>query len=189
MKLIYIDVETTGIPCPNSGLIQLAGLIEISGEVRESFDYRIRPFPDDAVSDEALAVNGLTREEIEEYEDPEAVFRAFINLLDGYVDRYDRADKFQFVAYNATFDADHLRAWFEKNGDKFYGSWFWHPPIDVMGLAAVMLMRRRAELVNFKLPSVAQTLGLDVDEGRAHDAQYDISLTREMFRLLREQIK
>ncbi len=32
MKLIYIDVETTGIPYPQSGIIQLAGAIEIEGQ-------------------------------------------------------------------------------------------------------------------------------------------------------------
>ncbi len=26
MKIIYIDVETTGLGCPESGLVQLAGL-------------------------------------------------------------------------------------------------------------------------------------------------------------------
>ena len=41
MKLIYLDVETTGIPCPDSGLIQLAGQIEIDDEVVENFDFRI----------------------------------------------------------------------------------------------------------------------------------------------------
>ena len=189
MKLIYIDVETTGIPCPQSGLVQLAGLVEEDGEIRESFDYRIGLFPADTVSDEALAVNGLTREEIAEFDKPDTVFSRFIQLLDGLVDRYDRTNKLQFVGYNATFDAGHLRAWFEKNNDKYFGSWFWHPPIDVMGMAAVALMKRRAELRDFKLGTVAQALGLEVDDTKAHDALYDAHLTRRMFRALLERLK
>lgn len=143
MKFIFIDLETTGIPCPESGVIQLAGAIEIDGEEKQHFDFRIRPFPRDVISDEALTVNGVSREDIEHYEDPKVAFQKFVNILDEYIDRYDTLDKFHIVAYNAKFDVDHLRAWFEKNSDKFFGSWFWHPPLDVMSFAAIGLMRRR----------------------------------------------
>lgn len=189
MKLIFIDVETTGLEHPDSALIQLSGLIEIDGEVRASFDYRIRPFPADIVAVEALSVNGLTREEIDGYDDPRAVFDEFTSLLAQFVDRYDRADKFHLVAYNAPFDSEHLRAWFAKNDDRFYGSWFWHPPIDVMGMAAVAAMPRRAHLENFKLVTVAKALGLIVDEAKAHDALYDIGLTRSVFQVLMRWLK
>ena len=189
MKLIYIDVETTGIVFLQSGLVQLAGLIEKDGEVLESLDYGIGLFPTDMVSDEALAVNGLTREEIGKFDKPATVFSRFIQLLDGFVDRYDRTDKLHFVAYNARFDAGHLRGWFEKNGDRYFGSWFFHPPLDVMGLAAVVMMDKRPTLPDFKLATVAKALGLEVDATKTHDALYDIRLTRQMFLRLLEELK
>jgi hypothetical protein len=96
--------------------------------------------------------------------------------------------KFHFVAYNAVFDAKHLRAWFEKNNDVYFGSWFFHPPIDVMGLAAVVLMNKRSSLPDFKLVTVAKVLGVKVDETKLHDAAYDIRLTREMYQILLEKI-
>jgi len=34
---------------------------------------------------------------------------------------------------------------------------------------------------DFKLTTVAEALGLEVDGGKMHDAQYDVGLTREMF--------
>ncbi len=182
MKIIYIDVETTGIGIPESGLVQLAGEVEIDGEAKEQFSYRIRPFANDVVSDEALEVNGLTRAQLAQYPAPAEVFSEFEALLGKYIDRYDRTDKFLLVAYNAPFDADHLRAWFEKNQDRFFGSWFWHPPLDVMTLAATVLMAKRKELPNFKLTTVAAACGLCVDESKAHDALYDVLLTKELFR-------
>lgn len=184
MKLIYIDVETTGIAFPQSGLIQLAGTIEIEGQKPKTFQYRIQPFPNDIIDEEALSINGITREAMAEYPSPRTVYNKFINLLEKYVDRYDRADKFHFIGYNAIFDSNHLRAWFEKNGDTYFGSWFYFPPIDVMGMAAVHLMTRRAGMKDFKLLTVARELGLKVDETKAHDARYDITLTREMFKVL-----
>ncbi|MBI2263556.1 MAG: 3'-5' exonuclease [Armatimonadetes bacterium] len=188
-KLIYLDVETTGISCPESGIIQLAGAIEIAGGEKKLFNYRMRPFPQDQISDEALAVNGVIRADLEGYEEPLIAFKDFVKTLSAYVDRYDRGDKFHLVGYNAHFDAGHLRAWFEKNGDKYFGSWFWHPPLDVMGFANIVLMRRRPALSNFKLATVAEALGLEADEAQTHDALYDISLTRSIFHLLMDKLK
>lgn len=189
MKRIYIDVETTGIPFPECGLIQLAGAIEIPGAKPRFFQYRIKPFPGDVIEAEALEVNGITREELETFPAPGNVYKDFINLLGTHVDRYDRADKFHFIGYNAMFDSDHLRAWFEKNDDTYFGSWFYFPPIDVMNMAAVHLMNRRAEMKDFKLLTVAKELGLAVDETKAHDARYDIALTRKMFKALSKEIR
>ena len=180
VKLIYIDVETTGIAFPQSGLIQLAGAIEIEGEKPQTFQYRIQPFPNDIIDEEALSINGITREAMAEYPSPRTVYNKFINLLEKYVDRYDRADKFHFIGYNAIFDSNHLRAWFEKNNDKYFGSWFYFPPIDVMGMAAVHLMTRWAGMKDFKLLTVAKELGLKVDEEKMQDARYDVGLTQEM---------
>lgn len=189
MKLIYIDVETTGIECPESGLLQLAGAIEIDGQMVQEFNYRARPFPADRICEKALEVNGLTREKVDGCDHPGDVFGRFLNILDRYVDRYDRADKFHFVAYNALFDAGHLRAWFEKNNDVYFGSWFFHPPIDVMELAAVILMKKRSSLSDFRLVTAARALGIEVDETKLHDAAYDIRLTREMYQVLLEKIR
>ena len=115
MKLAYIDVETTGIPHPESGLIQLAGIIEIDDQVADRFNFKIQPFPTDIISDEALEVNGVSREDLRSFDSPTRVFRQFIDILDKHVDRYNSKDKFHFVGYNAGFDANHLRAWFKKN--------------------------------------------------------------------------
>lgn len=187
VKLLFLDVETTGIPCPDSGLIQLSGTIEVNGEPRETFDFRIKPFPGDVVSDEALAVNGVTREELANFQEPEAAFQAFVELLGRFVDPFDRTDKFHLVAYNAPFDVQHLRTWFEKNGDQYFGSWFWHPAVDVMGLAVVVLMDRRAAMKDFKLATVAEAMGLHVDDSQVHDAAYDVELTRRLFLRITQQ--
>jgi len=188
MKLIYLDIETTGIPCPASGLIQLSGAIEIDGEFKEQFNFRMRPFPEDVVSDEALTVNGASRADLAVYDESARVFEQFVDLLGKYVDRYDRSDKFHLVAYNARFDADHLRAWFEKCGDRYFGSWFWHPVIDVMGLASVVLMRERPDICGYKLVTLAEAMGLHVDEDAVHDAVYDAELTRQLFPRLVERM-
>lgn len=180
-KLIYVDVETTGLDPVRHGIHQLSGAIEIDGEVVEHFDHRVGLFADDKIDADAIAVSGITTAQLAEYHQACEVYSHFIALLEQYVDRFDKRDKFHFLAYNAPFDAHFLRQWFVKNGDVYFGSWFWHPPIDVMGLAAMHLIDRRHELPNFKLATVAGALGIEVENGRLHDSLYDIHLTRQMF--------
>ena len=188
LKLLYLDVETTGLASPACGLIQLGAVVEIDGVVRETFEMRMQPVPGDQIEDDALAVHGFDRAVLQQFPPAAAGYAAFLALLTRYIDRFDPRDKFHLVAYNAAFDAAHLRAWFEKHRDRFFGAWFWHPPIDVMGLAAALMIDKRAVLPNFKLATVAEALDVAVDPSQTHDALYDVRLTQAVYHLLRRRM-
>jgi DNA polymerase-3 subunit epsilon len=181
MKQILLDTETTGVDIPQCGMVQVAGRVIIDGQVAESFDLCCKPINGDRVSMEALEVNGRSLDEINSFPDPRETYRLFTDLLGRHVDKYKRNDKFIMIGYNARFDADVLRAWFAKLGDQYYGSWFFFPPIDVMNLAATALTGRRASMLNFKLATVAATLGIVVPEGM-HDAAVDIEITAQVMK-------
>jgi DNA polymerase III epsilon subunit-like protein len=89
------------------------------------------------------------------FEHPGLVFQRLRAVMGRHVDKFDKKDKAWFVGYNANFDAQFVRQWFEDHGDKF------------------CLMRRRAQLENFKLVE-------------AHDGGYDIDMTRQIMDLLSE---
>lgn len=182
MKICYIDVETTGIKAPQSGLIQLAGIIEIDGTEVDSFDLLARPFVDDAIDMQAIEVNGRKLEELSTFPDPRQMFNEFSARLGAHVDKYAKHDKFWFCAYNSGFDEDHVREFFKKNGDKYYGSWFWVPSLCAMKAAAKKLMDRRHEMENFKLATVAKAMGIEVDDSKTHDGLYDVRLCREVWK-------
>lgn len=184
MKQFFCDLETTGTDPSKHGVIQIAGCIVIDGEERESFNFRTRPFKGDMVSQEASAVTGINMEQMKEFPAPEKVFGELSAMLGKYVDKFKRTDKFFFVGYNATFDDGFMRRFWDKNGDKYYGSWFWWPPIDVAVLAANKLGDKRSTMPNFKLVTLAEHLGIQA-EGSAHDAGYDIELTRKIYEAVR----
>jgi DNA polymerase III subunit epsilon len=152
----------------------------IDGEMREAFDWKVRPLRGDMVSPEACKVTGVTIEQMREFPEAPAVFAQLLALLNRYVDKFNKKDKFFFVGFNSTFDDDFLRRFWEKNGDAYYGSWFWWPSIDVAVLAANKLGDARAEMPNFKLTTVAEYMAIKA-EGSAHDAGYDIELTRKLY--------
>ena len=131
MKLLFFDLETTGTNPARHGIHQISGMIEIDGVERERFDFKVRPNPKAEVLAEALAVGGVTREQIESYPPMEDVYRDFVGMLGRYVNKFNKADKFFLVGYNnAAFDNQFLRGFFLQNGDSYFGSWFWSNSID-----------------------------------------------------------
>nr|DAK81844.1 MAG TPA: DNA polymerase III subunit alpha [Caudoviricetes sp.] len=183
MKLLFFDLETTGTNPARHGIHQISGIVEVDGVEQERFDFKVRPNPKAEVLDEALAVGGVTREQIEAYPAMEEVYGKLVALLARYVNKFDKNDKFFLVGYNnASFDNQFLRGFFMQNGDNYFGSWFWSNSLDVMVLASQYLLAERQLMPNFKLSTVASHLGIKIDDGKLHDAYYDIHLTREVYR-------
>lgn len=190
-KIAYIDVETGGVDPEKDALLQVSGCIEIEGIVVEPFNYFIRPFTNDRVSEEAMKVTGITYEMIEsdQFMPPTTGYAVLHTLFNRYVDKYNKKDKMHFVGYNANFDHDFIRSFFVKNKDNYYGSFFSYPCIDVMTLWAYRLMDVRHHLSDFKLMTVAKHVFGEIDESRLHDAEYDIELTRRLFKALEESLR
>jgi len=202
MKLVFIDLETTGVSFEKNGITQISGCVQIGDEVVEEFDFFVTPFPTDVIEEEALKVTGIDRRQLlppdhpeflavpgKEFFPPQTIYLRLKELLGRHVSPYDKGDKFQFVGYNAhSFDMPFLRRFWEKNGDRFFGSWFWFPCLDVMLVWAQILQPERHLLKDFKLATVARHCGLEVDETRLHDSMYDIELTRLLWLAARERI-
>jgi DNA polymerase-3 subunit epsilon len=186
MKNFYCDIETGGLDRYTNPVLTIAGVIEIDGDERETFYFRPLPFENQLITDEALEKNGLTHEKIKmEHEQPGVVHKRLLNMLEIYVDRYDKEDKFHFIGYNSnSFDIPFIRNFFGMNNDKYFGSWFFHPGIDVMALAAWKLAVDRHKIGSFSLSNVCKFVGIKVDEDKLHDAMYDIRLTQKLYKKL-----
>lgn len=181
-KLFFYDLETTGTNPGRNGIHQISGEIVIDGKTVETFDFKVQPNPKAQIEDAALAVGGVTREQIMSYPPMGQVYTQLVTMLAKYVNKYDKTDKFHLVGYNNRgFDDNFFRGFFLQNGDNYFGSWFWADSIDVLVLASTFLADRRAELPNFKLATVADFLGIDTTAGKLHDASFDIYVTKVVF--------
>lgn len=181
-KILFFDLETTGVKHWQNGIHQIAGMIEINGKVVESFDFKVRPDPRAVIEAEALEVGGVTEAQIKAYPPMQDVHKQLCKVLGKHVDKYNRKDKFHLCGYNNMgFDNNFLRAFFIQNNDNYFGSWFWSNSLDVMVLATHKLMAERDLMPNFKLNSVAKHLGIKVDDSKLHDGLYDVGLTREIY--------
>lgn len=194
-KLCFIDIETTGVNREIHEIHQISGMIVIDDVIREVFDFKIRPSEKCVYDPQALEVNNLT---VDDLQSPERLshlkaYQLFSNILQKYVNKFNKSDKFFFVGYNAHFDKDRVYDWFIANGDKYFFSFFWGNHIDVMVLSTMRLMNQRPKMENFKLTTVAKYLnitvpediklpdGTNIQDKQAHDAIFDILLTKALF--------
>lgn len=185
MKYLFYDLETTGVKYWRNGIHQIAGIVVIDGEEKERFDIKVQPFEKCVVEDEALAVAGVTREEIAKYTPCAEGKVELTRILNKYVDRFNKTDKFHLVGYNNRyFDDQFLRKFFEYNDDTYFGAWFWADSLDVMVLASYALREERSAMKDFKLGTVAREFGIDFDDEAAHDAFYDVEITKQIFEML-----
>lgn len=179
-KTIWIDTETTGTDPAKHGLIQMAMMVEIDNQIIDQHVFNIAPFEEDVIEDEALKVNGITREQLAEYPAPHTAYADMKALLTKHIDQYDRMDKFIVAGYNTQFDLNFLRAFWAKLGDKYFGSFFYHKPIDVDAIV-VLINRLKGELPQYaKLVDALGRFGIEPPEG-LHDAMTDIVYTRKLY--------
>lgn len=181
-KILFFDLETTGLDPVKCAIHQIAGKIVIDGVERECFNYKVRPFEGAVIDDIALEVAGVTLGDIMLYPTMESVYEELIRTLDKYVNKYDKHDKMFMAGYNvAVFDTPFLREFFKMNGNPYFGSYFWSVPIDVIILAQAKLMNCRASMKDFKQGTVAAQLGIALNEDKLHDAWYDITICEQIY--------
>lgn len=182
MKLMFYDLETTGLDSERNAIHQISGRITIEGAIVEYFDFKVAPHEGAEFDDEALDVCHKTKEEICSYPDMDIVFQKFIGMLNKYINKYNKQDKFFLVGFNNRhFDDNFLRKWFERNNSRYFGSYFWSNSFDCLVLATPTLAMKRSTMVDFKQMTVAKELGISVQEDKLHDASYDIDICAKIY--------
>ena len=176
-KAFYFDVETTGLNEWKNDIIQLAWIVEINGEIRDTGVTHVRPFDFTTIEPKALETNGMKLEELKDFPHPQEVHDGLLQLLGKYVNKYDKGDKFHPAGYNVRFDVGFLQNFFKKNNDKYYGSWFNWKLVDPLAKLYEMDYEGRISLPDYKLSTVCAHFGIPL---MAHDALSDIKATWEL---------
>lgn len=187
MKYLFFDLETTGFGFDKCAIIQLGGIIvdvdvDLNMKPIDAINLKMCPEYGKMIDQRSLEINGYSIEDLACFQPQKEAFKKFIKFLEKHVDRFNKTDKLTLVGYNSLhFDQDFLRQWFYDNGNKFYGAYFWSNSIDVLSEATRYLMNYRPAMLNFKLGTVAKTLGIKTEEESLHDGLYDVKITYKIF--------
>ena len=190
MKILWLDTETTGLDSKKNDILTIGGIIEIDGEVKEEFYLEMQPFNYDTVEEQALKVNGLEIKTIKTWMAPRLAHKQLINIFSKYINRYNRNDKFIIAGHNVKFDFDFLVEFFNKNNDKYLGSWIeyqFSSCIDTLPLVQIMRFKDVINVENCRLVTASKEF--DIDLSNAHNALADIRATRELFYKIDKRIE
>lgn len=179
-KIIFIDTETGGVNPEKAALIQLSGIIRIDKKDVEKFNFYIKPSENSEVNEKALEVQGRTLDELktEKYIEEKKIYKQFINLLDKYIDKYDKTDKFIVAGYNVRFDVDILKAFFQRHGNNFLFSYLDSSMLDPLySIRLLQIAEVLPVLENNKLETWCKYFGIEFE---AHDSLEDIEATKKL---------
>lgn len=180
-KVCWFDTETTGLSATRNDIIQLAMLIEIDGNIKAKYNWVMQPTSYKDISKEALKINGVTIADLKKYPDSKTVYQEILMVLDSYIDKYDRNDKFTPAGQNVAFDVDFLLNFFKKNKNKYYGSYFNWRALDTLAIARFHTHLLGVQLDSYKLEDLVKYYEVDLSDDDFHDAMVDVIATRKLF--------
>lgn len=178
-KIAWLDTETTGTDENVNDVIQVAILIDIGGRIVDEFKGVCRPHDFTTIEPRALEVNGLNIDQLRGFPPPKQLHDDIEKLFGKHVDKYDTGDKFTLAGMRTDFDAQFMKSFFMKCGDKWWGSWCNWRHLDLIAFARLLRWTGHLDIENDKLVTICNAIGVPLDN--AHDAMADIKATRAAF--------
>ena len=185
-KILWLDVETTGLSPRRNGIISIAAFMMVDGvidPVRGRFVAEMNPVGRE-IEDSALAVNGYTREQIEAAKDWAGVAVDFVTWMASFATEFP-IQKAICGGYYNSFDVGMIGNWLESTGLYLIGEFIEPRLLDVCDMAKRSGHSSIRYLPNKKLGTVSKALGIDLGD-KAHTAEGDILATIEVWKKLVE---
>ena len=173
-KFFVFDFETTGTDPARHAPIEIAAIVLDMATLKEvdRFQTLIQPFEGAEFDREAMAVNGISQEELKNSPDAESAFRK----LKAFAERHGTM---YAVAHNVDFDWDFLKAAEVRHK-------IWAVPLEKLKIdtqaIAVWVLGRNGQLKGHGLKSLLGAFNLD--KTGHHRAMFDVEQLCEVIRRL-----
>ncbi len=188
-KVLWLDVETTGLDCRKHGLREVGFIIEIDGVEVDKGVFKINPFTyttrDVVIDDYALEISKVSIEDLKSYDRVSYCFKELMNKLVKYVNVNDKNDCFVIAGYNTAFDIGFIKEWFKEMGllDS-YKDLFHYKSLDVFSIVFALRHIGLNSAENDKLETMCNYFDIQIE---AHNALSDIEATKKLYELICEK--
>ena len=188
-KVLWLDVETTGLDCKKHGLREVGFIIEIDGVEVDKGVFKINPFTyttkDVVIDDYALEISKVSIEDLESYDSSSYCFKELMKKLVKYVNVNDKNDCFVIAGYNVAFDIGFIKEWFKEMGlQDSYKDLFHYKSLDVFSIVFALRHIGLNSAENDKLETMCNYFGIEIE---AHNALSDIEATKKLYELICEK--
>ena len=188
-KVLWLDVETTGLDCRKHGLREVGFIIEIDGVEVDKGVFKINPFTyttkDVEIDDYALEISKVSIEDLKSYDRVSYCFKELMKKLVKYVNVNDKNDCFVIAGYNTAFDIGFIKEWFKEMGllDS-YKDLFHYKSLDVFSIVFALRHIGLNSAENDKLETMCNYFDIEIE---AHNALSDIEATKKLYELICEK--
>lgn len=185
-KILFLDLETTGLDKAAHGVHEIAGIIQMPDGAEVHFQEHVRPHPFAQFDETALKVSGVKQSDLMKYKQMDIVFRDLVRVLSICCDSTNPQDKMVICGYGSgECDQPFFRQWFKRNGREDLFKAFFHSMSEDISTLAIRYMRKHGiSPKDLKLSSVAKALGIEVQTDKLHGAMYDVELAREVYKIV-----
>lgn len=186
-KLIFFDLETTGLDATLQDIVQIGALIEEDGKIIDEINLKCQPFSYENISPKALEVNKIAIAELKTYPQPQVTYAEFTDKLKKMTHYGD--NKLKLIGANSSFDIDFIIQFFKKNKsgyNEYFGKYIdMFSYFDVTAFCRALKHHGIIEVENCKLGTLSKHFG--VVNKSAHDAVGDCFATREIYYILKDR--
>lgn len=185
MKLVIADTETGGLDPQMHSILTLGAVVWEDGKVLDhGFHFIVQePGWEGGITQEALDVNGLTREQIMAGASPSFVVTAFEQWLNEH-GIYGRA---KLGGHNINFDIGFMKRLYRLAGRKWP---FDYHVIDTMAAAQILILAGRLPVKYVNLDTLTKHFGIKIRAGAGkHNALEDATATAKLLSTLVDMLK
>lgn len=177
-RLIFLDVETTGLNPDKNDIIELAAAIYVDGIFQIDFSLNCQPMNYDNIENEALEVHGITVADMKTFQTAQEMGTQLGSIL---INHYGgKEDPYIMVAHNLPFDKKFLEYWMLKTGNFGLSHYFCsYREIDTLAYVKYAKAMGHIKSKRNSLGAVCRELGI-VNE-KKHRALHDVRAMAQMF--------
>lgn len=164
-KILFLDTLTTGLSLERCSIYRIGGVLcketPFGLEEIKRFDICSRPAPGARIIDNSLWVGGMTRAKLAYLPEQEKAFSDFMKIIEENINLKNPKDKIYLSGFNTSaFDMPFLRNFYNDNKSEDFRNCFYMQAIDLMNLAAFVLINEREGMSDFHLETTAKMLGI-----------------------------
>ena len=167
-RIVFLDIETTGLNPEVNDIIEIAGVISSPPfeVVEKSLSIKVKPENIQTASPVALKLNGYNEKELESAVPLKQAMQEFSMFAGGKI----------WCAHNASFDISFIKSKFNKVGIPLEKIGFY--VFDTLSIGWALLPHGSVE--NYKLSTIAERFGIPREADR-HEAIYGCILDMKIY--------